>query len=805
MQNDKNDKNIFLSIATIIVEKRNLVFFLFTLMIIFCTFSIKWSVVENELTAYLDESTVTRVGLEVLEEEFVSFGMADIMISNISITKSLEIADEIKEIKGVNIVNFEHSPDYYKDGNALFSVVFDSPEDEEVALNAMNEIREKLSIYDLSVKTTVGVSDAETLAEEMQVIVVVLLLLIIVVLTFTSKSFAEVPILLIIFGVAALLNMGTNFIFDKISFISDTVGMVLQLALAIDYAIILCHRFAEEREHFEPKEACIQSLSKAIPEISSSSLTTISGLFAMSFMNFGIGADLSRVLIKSILISLLCVFTLMPGLLLILSPKIDKTKHKNFVPSIKWLCKFSLKMRYIVPPIFILITIVSGYYSQQTTYLFSASEVRARNISDRLMQEDRITNIFGSSNSLGMMFPSGDYEKEVELIKRLESLDEVDSVMGLSNTEAMDDYKLTDYLTARELSELMDLDYEESQLLYTTFAMDKEDYGRIVNPNNEYELPLIDLIIFIDDLISNNYITLDDEELVNDLNTQARLVKDARLQLESENYSCILLSLNLPEESQETFDFLDYVSDIGLEYYEEILLVGNSTSNADLSATFTRDNLIISILSALFVVIVLLFTFGSVATPLILILIIQSAIFMNFAVPYLQGSGLYFIGYLVVSSIQMGANVDYAIVITNRYLTLKNDMDNKTAIIQALDESFATVITSGSILALAGVVIQYVTTDGTIAALGECIGRGTTISIVLVLFVLPQILYLGTNLIEKTSFSVKFNTTPKVDEVGEIKVNGRIKGYVSGYIDAKVYGTIKGDVSAKFDNCNRED
>ncbi len=185
----------------------------------------------------------------------------------------------------------------------------------------------------------------------MIVIVVIAAIIIVLVLTLTSRSYAEVPVLIMTFGAAALLNMGTNFLCGTISFISNSVTVILQLALAIDYAIILCHRFSDEHEMLPTREACIAALSKAIPEISSSSLTTISGLAALAFMHFGIGRDLATVLIKAILFSMLCVFTLMPGLLVLFSKLIDKTRHKNLIPKITAVGKFDIKTRFIIPPI----------------------------------------------------------------------------------------------------------------------------------------------------------------------------------------------------------------------------------------------------------------------------------------------------------------------------------------------------------------------------------------------------------------------------------------------------------------------
>ncbi|MFI3251425.1 MAG: MMPL family transporter, partial [Eubacteriales bacterium] len=321
-------------------------------------------------------------------------------------------------------------------------------------------------------------------------------------------------------------------------------------------------------------------------------------------------------------------------------------------------------------------------------------------------------------------------------------------------------------------------------------------YSSLVNQPESQTIPLIDTILFVDDMSTDGYFTLEGEG-TDELTEQMDVIRNALLMLESEDYSRLLVTIDLPDESDETFEFLDLVYNETGMFYDEVYMAGNSTSNSDLSATFMKDNLMISILSALFVVGVLLFTFSSVAIPVILIFIIQSAIFINFSIPYLIGEGLFFIGYLIVAAIQMGANVDYAIVITNRYLKLRETTDDHTAIVQALDEAFSTVFTSGTIMASAGMALQFFTTDGTIATLGQCVGRGTIISMILVLFVLPQILYLGTGLIDRTSFQMRgAHEKQSTDDQGRILVHGRVRGYVKGYIDAQIYGSIAGTLDA---------
>lgn len=786
-------------IATLIVDKRNLLFLIYMLAIIFCIFSMNWVEVEDDITAYLAEDTKTRQGLTVMEDEFVTFGTAKVMISNISYDHAKEISDSIERTEGVTTVLFDQTPEHYKNAAALFSITFDGEEDDPVSIEAMGKIRQQVAFYDTAISTTIGVNPADQLASEMQIIIVIAAVIILLVLLFTSKTYGEIPVLIITFVVAALLNMGTNFFLGKISFISNSVAVVLQLALAIDYAIILCHRFSEERENLPSREACIAALSKAIPEISSSSLTTISGLIALVFMHFKIGEDLAIVLVKSILLSLLAVFTLMPGLIMLFSKFIDKTPHKNFVPKINLVGKFAIKTRYIIPPIFIVGVVFAFVFANRCPYLYGTTDLRAARRNEMQMQEDRIKEIFGTDNLVALIVPSGNYEAESKILSNLEKRKEVKSTLGLANTEAMDDYMLTDALMPRQFAELIDLDYEVAQLLYSAYAVHDEAYGKVVNGLNTYSVPLIDMFMFLYDEVDKGYVTLEDEmmETLEDLHKQ---LVDAKLQLMSEDYTRMLVYLDLPEESEETFAFLNTIEDEARAYYDEgIYVVGNSTSNYDLSLTFGEDNIVISILSALFVIVILMFTFKSAGLPVLLIVVIQASIWINFSFPYLQNKGLFFLGYLVVSSIQMGANIDYAIVITSRYMELKKAMPIKDAMIEALNQSFPTVITSGAILAAAGVLIGQITTDGTIASIGVCLGRGTIISMILVMFVLPQILVLGDSIIERTAFA-KRKTAPIQSAKGKLLVNGKVKGYVSGMIDAEFNGVIDGEIHAIVDS-----
>ncbi len=786
-------------IATFIVDKRNLFFLLYAFALIFSIVATGWVKVENDITTYLPEDTETRQGLTVMNDNFVTYGTARVMVSNVTYETAENICSDLESVDGVTSVDFDDTTDHYKSASALFSVTFDGTTTDDISVHALHTIRDMLAGYDTYIDTEVGVDTSADLQSEMSVILVLAAIVIVLVLTLTSRSYAEVPVLIMTFGAAALLNMGTNFLCGTISFISNSVTVILQLALAIDYAIILCHRFSDEHETKDTREACIAALSKAIPEISSSSLTTISGLGALAFMHFGIGRDMATVLIKAILFSLLSVFTLMPGLLMVFSKKIDATRHKNLIPKITFLGKFDVATRFIVPPIFAVVVVVTAVLANKCPYCYSYTDLVTAKQSESQIAHQKIKNTFGVNNMVAVIVPTGDYDSERQLLKDLDSCAEVKSTQGLANIDAMDGYKLADALTPRQMSELAGLDYEVAEALYAAYAVDQNEYGKLISGLGDYKVPLFDMFMFLQREMKDGNITLDGDiqETLDDLFEQ---LNKAQLQLQSDKYSRLVVYLNLPEESDETMDFLDTMHALIAKYYSsDTYIVGNSTNVKDLSSSFGEDNMLISVLSALFVVIILLFTFKSAGLPVLLIVVIQGSIWINFSVPTIQHESLYFLGYLIVNSIQMGANIDYAIVISSHYSDLKKEMRPKEAIIAALNEAFPTIFTSGTILAVAGALIGVMTTNPVIAAIGTCLGRGTVISIVLVMAVLPQILLIGDTIVERTSFDVKVPVDlSRVNRTasGNMRVSGRVRGYVNGVIDAEIKGTLNGTLNA---------
>lgn len=793
-KNGGEEGGFMIKAATFIVDRRNLFFLLFGIAIIFSVVSMNWVSVENSMSAYLPDTTETSQGLDRMEEQFITYGTAQVMVTNIPYAKAEEISEQLENLDTVIMLTFDNTEEHYNNFSALYGITFGYEETDERALEALDEIEEMLSDYDIYVSTTMGNASADQIASEMQVISVLVAVVVVSVLLFTSQTWAEVPVLLLTFIAAALITKGTNFMMGTISFVSNSVTIVLQLALSIDYAVIFCNRYKEEHQKLSIREADIVALSKAIPEISSSSLTTIGGLIAMMFMQFGIGSDMALCLIRAIFLSLLAVFLLMPGLIMIFGKAMDKTYHKSFIPQIPFVGKFAYKTRYIMPPLFLVLILAAYIISSKCPYVYGYSMLETPVQSDAMIVDEMIEESFGSSNMVALIVPSGSYEKEKKLLKELDARAEVDYTMGLANTEAMDGYMLTDKLTARDFSELLELDYEVAELLYMAYAVNDENYAKIVNGLTTYSVPLIDMFMFLYDEVDEGYVTLEDDlmDTLEEAHTQMQIALD---QLQGEEYSRMLVYLNLPEEGEETFAFLEEMHEIANQYYEGVILIpGEATSQYDLYKTFQIDNMVVNVVSILAVLVVLLFTFMSAGMPVLLIMVIQGAIWINFSFPVLQEKNLFFMSYLIVSSIQMGANIDYAIVISGRFMELKDKMSKKEAIIETMNFAFPTIVTSGTMLALAGIFIGQMSSDGAICGIGQCLGRGTIISIIIVMFVLPQLLLLGEKIIDKTSFAVSIPLKLERNS-GLMRIDGMVQGQINGTIIGEVHGLVRGDAN----------
>ena len=757
MSQPKTQKpDIMHSVAAGIVRSRFVIILLFIAAAVYCTLSLGRVKVNSDLTFFLPQDTETRRGLSIMEEEFTTYASANVMVANVTYEKARELADAVEEIEHVSSVDLDDTPSHYTSSAALLGVSFDRVETDPEIETAMGQIRQLLSDYDTYIYSGIAQNYFKQLASEMVIVVLLAALVIVAILLFTSRSYFEVVIFFLVFVFAALLNMGTNFWLGEISTISNSIAIIMQLALAIDYAIIFSHRYQDEALIWDsPRQALIEALSKAIIEISSSSLTTISGLVALMLMQFRLGYDLGMVLAKGIVCSLITVFFLMPGLIMLFPKAIRRTAHKTLIPDIRPWGRFLMRSHYLFVWIFLLVVPLAIVLSGRTTYAFNDSSVTELVYSENRAAMHKIRDTFADDTMIAVLVPSEDFEKEKAILNRVEALEDIRTATGLANIEIDDEHVLTDLYTPRMFAQLADISTEEALLLFQAYGVRHEEYQAIFGDAERYEVPLVDIFLYTFDVIDRGVVALDDKTL--DRLDELRELLDMGIdQLRGEHWNRLIFTASVPVEGEESVALVEQIRAIAERQYGtgEVLVVGNITSARDLRESYTGDSRLISLLTIAFVFTILLCTFRTVAGSAILVFVIQGSIWINFSFPYLEHSMPSFVTNMIVSAIQMGATIDYAIVLMNRYLVLKQELPKKEAMAEAVNQSFPTVLTSGSIMTIAGLLIAYRISDVYVGHIGLAVGRGALISVILVLTVLPQLLVLLDKAVEKTTFHV---------------------------------------------------
>lgn len=755
---DRKEGGAMKWVAATIIKGRYIIMTLFALAAVYCLLSLGRVQVNSDITAFLPPTTETRQGLTIMEEEFVTYATADVMVANVTCPQAAKLAETLSLIDHVTDAVFDDSAVHYANASALFSLSFDGPAADGNVVAAMNEVKAALGDYDTYISTDIGSDFSSQLANEMVGVLLLAVAVIIAVLLFTSRSYFEVVIFGIVFIFAGLLNMGTNFWLGEISSITNSIAIILQLALAIDYAIIFAHRYQDEVTRCPTeRQALIEALSKAIVEISSSSLTTISGLVALTMMQFRLGYDLGMVLSKGIVCSLLTVFLLMPGLIALFPDRLRRTAHRSLIPDIRPWGRLLMRMRVVFVVIFAVILPAAIWAYNANDYAFADSSITELVYSDSRNAMHRITDTFDNATPVAILVPTGDFESEKAILREVEALDGVKTATGLANTEISAGHMLTDRYTPRMFAELLDIEQEQATLLFQAYGAQHEEYQAIFGGADSYEVPLIDMFLYLFEKVDQGIVTLDADTQATMDSLRGTLQRGID-QLRGDTWDRMVLTATVPVEGEQSTVLVEDIRAIAERYYGagNILVVGDITSARDLADSFNSDALKINLLTIAFVFVILLFTFRTLAGSVVLVFVIQGSIWLNFACTYFSGVTTSFVTNMIVSAIQMGATIDYAIVLMNRYLTLKGQMDKREAMANAVGESFATVLTSGSIMTVAGFLIAYRVSDVYVGHIGLAVGRGALISIILVLTVLPQLIVLLDKAIEKTTFQLKF-------------------------------------------------
>ncbi len=674
-------------LARFIIEKRALIESVFVAGCIFSIVAMCFVNVNYDLTKYVPSYTQSSQGLDKMKEEFGYPGTARLMIKDVSLYEAKKYKDQLAAVDGVDqilwcdtkvnvyagedFVNLDDIKDYYKDGCAVMDITFEEESDSPRTERAIDEMKaitgDKGCYVGMAVQNK---SLIETTAKEMGRILVVAVIMILAVLCLATTAWTEPILFMLVMGVAVLLNKGTNIFLGTISFLTDNVAIILQLATSMDYSIFLLDAFMSWRDTgLSEEEAIVKAVEEAINSIFASSLTTVVGFLALVTMKFNIGFDMGLVLAKGIVFSLLSVVFFMPAMILKFTKWNDRTKHRSFFPDFTKMGKGVFKIRYAVLIGVLLITPPAYVAQGMNNFLYGNSAVGGAKGTQVYEDDQEITERFGRSNMLLLIYPNNDMVAERRLSDELEDLPYVKSVTSMANT-------LPEGVPEEFLPES------------ATSLLHKNDTARM------------------------------------------------------------LIYIRTKGESDIAFQCTDQIRNIMKKYYpEDSYVVGETPSTQDIKATITEDNTRVNVLSLLGVFLVVMFSFHSVLIPLVVMIPIEVAIFLNMAIPYIQGVDMVYMGYIIVSSIQLGATVDYSILLTNNYIAKRKILPKKEACIEAVTRSCSSIFTSGTIITLAGYIVHFISTTAAIGDLGHLIGRGGLLSVILVLTLLPALLVLCDRLI----------------------------------------------------------
>ncbi len=467
----------------IFMKKKYVVIALFVLASILSVWLTGKVVINYNISDYLDESTETKISLNILKDEFGATGDIQVMVEDIDAETAKSIQGTLKAIPNVLNVSFDvDSEGSYKDGDALYVVLTNGDEYSDVANGVVADIKAALDDT-FAGKTNYGGTVVEKTAlrkaiqSEIVLILAVALCLVVAIMLLTSKSWLEPLILLLASGVAVLLNMGTNVIFGQISYITNAVAAILQLALSIDYSIVLLHQYravsAEEPDH---GRAMMRAIKEVIKPVSASALTTVAGLLALLFMTLRIGFDIGIVLMKGIVISAVTSLTLLPALLLLFEKLLTKTKKKDLTLKGRSFCRFSFKFGKLVAPIALVLILACGVLQAGNSYVFTDSREVNQAILDR----------FGKNSTVLVVYPAGEqnYEKEAALAELLAAYKTADGKTPLKNYTAYSN-TVRELYDAEKTAKALNIPKEDVELLLTMYHLYGEP-ARVKMPPAEF-------------------------------------------------------------------------------------------------------------------------------------------------------------------------------------------------------------------------------------------------------------------------------------------------------------------------------
>ena len=652
--------------------------------------------INYDILSYLPSDIETMKGQDIMLDEFGKGGFSLVMLDGMDDKDVEKVKEKIEKVDHVCDVLWydtladvslpkEVLPDdiydfFNTDNSTMMAVFFDEATSADGSLEAVKEIRSIAGEQCFVSGMSSVVEDIKDLTmQEAPMYVVIAVILTSIILALTMDSFLIPLFFMLSVGMAIIYNMGTNFIQGEISFITEALAAVLQLAVTIDYSIFLWHSYKEEKEKHpgDNKEAMAVAIGKTITSVVSSSITTVAGFLALCFMSYELGMDMGIVMAKGVVIGVICCITVLPSMILVFDKALEKTMHKDLVPSLEKPSKFIIKHHAAFIVLFIVVLIPAVYGQINTNVYYNLTDTLPKDLNS-VIANTKLDEEYNMATTHMLLVDADMEPKEVNSM-----LDEMGKVDGVSFSMSLD---------------------------------------TLIGPS----IP---------------------REMVPDSVTKI---------LKSDKWQLMLIGSEYKVASDEENAQIDELSKILKSYDKDGMLIGEAAATKDLIDITDHDFKVVNIVSIAAIFIIILIALRSVSLPIILVAVIEFAITVNMGVPCFTNTTIPFIASVVIGTIQLGATVDYAILMTTRYKTERNaGKDKHEAVTIALSTSMKSIMVSalGFFASTFGVGV-YSSVD-MISQLCTLMSRGAIISMITVICILPSMLMLFDKVIINTTMGMK--------------------------------------------------
>lgn len=652
--------------------------------------------INYDILSYLPSDIETMKGQDIMLDEFGKGGFSLVMLDGMDDKDVEKVKEKIEKVDHVCDVLWydtladvslpkEVLPDdiydfFNTDNSTMMAVFFDEATSADGSLEAVKEIRSIAGEQCFVSGMSSVVEDIKDLTmQEAPMYVVIAVILTSIILALTMDSFLIPLFFMLSVGMAIIYNMGTNFIQGEISFITEALAAVLQLAVTIDYSIFLWHSYKEEKEKHpgDNKEAMAVAIGKTITSVVSSSITTVAGFLALCFMSYELGMDMGIVMAKGVVIGVICCITVLPSMILVFDKALEKTMHKDLVPSLEKPSKFIIKHHAAFIVLFIVVLIPAVYGQINTNVYYNLTDTLPKDLNS-VIANTKLDGEYHMATTHMLLVDADMQPKEVNSM-----LDEMGKVDGVSFSMSLD---------------------------------------TLIGPS----IP---------------------REIVPDSVTKI---------LKSDKWQLMLIGSEYKVASDEENAQIDELSKILKSYDKDGMLIGEAAATKDLIDITDHDFKVVNIVSIAAIFIIILIALRSVSLPIILVAVIEFAITVNMGVPCFTNTTIPFIASVVIGTIQLGATVDYAILMTTRYKTERNaGKDKHEAVTIALSTSMKSIMVSalGFFASTFGVGV-YSSVD-MISQLCTLMSRGAIISMITVICILPSMLMLFDKVIINTTMGMK--------------------------------------------------